>query len=589
MIPFTNPFRYVPHPLVRKAAREVMERLDRQIAEGKLPYEVARGFREGKMLGVLICHPKEEEQSSDVRILSAFSGSVGGTSIVEGFVPPIFDLTEDNGHYRRHEAEISAINKEVEDIIRNVLDPLSASLKEACEAKDKDMLRLRELKKSASGIAESQFANGEIKRAKDRWKSSIGELEGKINGIKERISELKKLRAGKSDELQKWIFSQYIVHNASGEKASILEVFQRQGIMPPGGTGDCAAPKLLNYAYLNGLQPVAMGEFWYGKSPSTAVRTHGHFYPSCTSKCGPLLGFMMKGLSADVLQGPPSAYADTPYPGVGMSLTYIQHLNQHSLIHTSATSDIVHSYYTFNADVKIIYEDEDILVAVKPSGIPSVPGLDGRQSLQELLMETRDGQEKSIRSVHRLDMDTSGVILFAKNAEAEVDLKRQFEEHSVKKTYMARLSPADTHSFSSDVPILNPGDKGKIELPLNPDYDESPRQKVDQVQGKTALTEYEVVSTNEDGTTDILFYPHTGRTHQLRVHSAHLSGLGRPILGDLLYGGCGSVWSESGESRPSMNPNEPTGYHRLYLHARSITFRHPSTGETLTFSVPLPF
>ena len=230
MIPFTDPFRYVPHPLVRKAAREVVERLDRQIAEGELPSEVAKGFREGKMLGVLICHPKEEEHSSDVRILYAFSGSVGGTSNVEGFVPPIFDLTEDNGYYRRHEAEISAINKEVDYIIKTVLNPLSASLKESCEARDKEILRLRELKKAASGSAESQFANGEIKRAKERWKSSIEELEGKINEIRQRISELKKLRATKSDELQKWIFSQYIVHNASGEKASILEVFRNRGI-----------------------------------------------------------------------------------------------------------------------------------------------------------------------------------------------------------------------------------------------------------------------------------------------------------------------------------------------------------------------
>ena len=198
---------------------------------------------------------------------------------MEGFVPPIFDLTEDTGYYRRHEAEISAINKEVESIVRKVFNPLSESLKESCETRDEEILRLKELKKSASGIAESQFANGEIKRAKDRWKSTIGELEEKINEVRQRISELKKLRATKSDELQKWIFSQYIVHNASGEKASILEIFQRQGIIPPGGTGDCAAPKLLNYAYLNGLQPVAMGEFWYGKSPETAVRTHGHFYP----------------------------------------------------------------------------------------------------------------------------------------------------------------------------------------------------------------------------------------------------------------------------------------------------------------------
>lgn len=536
MIPFTDPFRYVPHPLVRKAAREVVERLDRQIAEGELPSEVAKGFREGKMLGVLICED---------RTLAAFSGSVGGTSIVEGFVPPIFDLTEDKGYYRIHEAEITEINRTIEELINNWLEPAISALQESETCRDKEIEELRQLKKKASGIAESQFANGQIKRAKDRWKTVISEKESKIQDIRSKVAALKKQRAAMSDRLQRWIFSQYIVHNASGEKASILEIFQSQGIIPPGGTGDCAAPKLLEHAFRNGLKPVAMGEFWYGRSPATAVRTHGHFYPSCTSKCGPLLGFMMRGLFTNSL----------------------------------------------NAEVggDVIYEDEDILVAVKPSGMPSVPGLDGRQSLQEWLMETRGSQVEGIRAVHRLDMDTSGVIVFAKNTEAESDLKRQFEEHTVRKTYLARLSPADAHSLEGCCPRLMAGDKGCIELPLGPDYDERPRQKVDNVQGKAALTEYEVVSVRMDGCIDILFYPHTGRTHQLRVHSAHLSGLGRPILGDLLYGGCGSVWSESGESRPSMDPNEPTGYRRLHLHAHSITFRHPSTGETLTFSVPLPF
>ena len=318
MIPFTNPFRYVPHPLVRKAAREVVERLDRQIAEGVLPSEVAKGFREGKMLGVLICED---------RTLAAFSGSVGGTSIVEGFVPPIFDLTEDKGYYRIHEAEITEINRTIEELISNWLEPAISALQESETCRDKEIEELRQLKKKASGIAESQFANGQIKRAKDRWKNVISEKESKIQEVRNRVAALKKQRAAMSDRLQRWIFSQYIVHNASGEKASILEIFQSQGIIPPGGTGDCAAPKLLEHAFRNGLKPVAMGEFWYGRSPGTAVRTHGHFYPSCTSKCGPLLGFMMRGLFTNSL----------------------------------------------NAEVggDVIYEDEDILVAVKPSGMPS--------------------------------------------------------------------------------------------------------------------------------------------------------------------------------------------------------------------------
>lgn len=571
-MPFTDPFRYSPHPLVRKAAREVVERLDRMIAEGRLPEAVAKGFADGKMLGVLICRSaachSEEEQSSDMRILYAFSGSVGGTSTVEGFVPPISDLTEDGGYYRTREAEITAVNKEIERIGSVELGPLKDSLQEALEARDRELEELRELKRQASGIAESQYANGEIKRAKDRWKTAISDIEIRIQEIRDRIAGLKKLRAAMSDQLQKWIFSQYIVHNAYGESASILEVFQNQGLMPPGGTGDCAAPKLLNHAYLNGLKPVAMGEFWYGESPATAVRTHGHFYPSCTSKCGPLLGFMMKGLCVESTEGtfpPPGrgclngrAKARGDFAASGLS----------QQVAVKAGVPGVHPHIDRHpSEPPIIYEDEDIIVAEKPSGMPSVPGMDGRQSLQEWISENRCPAV----AVHRLDMDTSGIIVLAKNAEAESSLKKQFEEHTVRKTYRARLSPADKSGYAAQIPELKAGDKGRIELPLGPDYDERPRQKVDTAQGKPSVTEYEVTGVNEDGTTDIVFKPLTGRTHQLRIHSAHLSGLGRPILGDLLYGGCGSIWTGTGSCT------------RLQLHASSITFRHPSTGEILTF------
>lgn len=535
---FTDPFRYAPHPLVRKAAGEVIKRLDRMIAEGELPDDIARDFTDGKMLGVLICH-SEEGQGTDVRTLYAFSGSVGGTSTVDGFVPPVFDLTLDGGHYRTHEAEITEINKTMDALLIHELAPLTASLQESAEARDSELEELRKLKQKASGIAESQFANGQIKRAKDRWKKAISEKESEVQEIKDRVSEMKKLRAQKSDKLQRWIFSQYIVHNASGETSSILEVFQDQDLMPPGGTGDCAAPKLLNHAFANGFKPVAMGEFWYGKSPDTAVRTHGHFYPSCTSKCGPLLRFMLKGtdISTDSCPG--------------------------------------------NERTDIIYEDEAVIVASKPSGMPSVPGLDGRLSLQERL---QDMSGSKVIPVHRLDMDTSGIIVFAKNTEAEVELKRQFEEHSIRKTYMARLSPADTHRFAGGVAKLKTGDKGSIGIALSADYDERPRQKADRTQGKEAMTEYEVVSVNEDGTADILFHPITGRTHQLRVHSAHILGLGRPILGDRLYGGCGNAWNAPCADSPLMMPPREEMPERLYLHAYSIAFKHPTTGCPLNFS-----
>lgn len=513
-IPFTDPFRYIPHPLVREAAEAVIREIDGS-------EELSSMFAEGKMMGVLIA----KDRKGNLLTLKGFSGAVGGKASIEGFVPPIFDLTCPGGYYREKEAEISGINSQTASIIKDILTPAAASLKALQECRDGELAYLREKKKEAATISESQFANGEIKRAKDRWKGIISEKETELQAIQERVNFLKKLRAQMSDQLQRWIFEQYIVHNAEGEKSSILDIFINQGLMPPGGTGDCAAPKLLNHAFVNGLKPVAMGEFWYGRSPDTAVRTHGHFYPSCTSKCGPLLSYMLKGLTAC-------------------------------------------STYDMAGEAGIVYEDEAVIAANKPSGMPSVPGLDGRESLQEWL------QNKlgiSLFPVHRLDMDTSGIILFAKTCDAEVNLKKQFEEHTVRKTYIARLSPADTHRFAS-APILRPGDKGTVELPLSPDYDERPRQKVDKAQGKPSLTEYEVMSVSEDGTTDIIFHPHTGRTHQLRVHSAHLLGLGRPILGDLLYGG----YSASLKDLRAAN---------LCLHALRITFRHPSSGEEITLQV----
>lgn len=543
--PFTDPFRYVPHPLVRKAAREVVEKLDMMISEGKVSEDVAKGFSDGKMLGILVC---------EEGYLAAFSGSVGGQSMVDGFVPPIFDLTGHDGYYRKHEAEISSVNEQIRALTASELDLSKEQLTRLIKKRDEDIASLRALKHDT--IAESQFRNAEIKRAKDRWKVEISGQESKIKAIADKISILKKDRARKSDELQRWIFGQYIVCNAEGSKASILEIFNKKGLMPPGGTGDCAAPKLLNHAFLHGMKPIAMGEFWYGKSPATAVRTHGHFYPSCTSKCGPLLSFMLRG--TDVIGWghmertcPPRLWGACRTTGGG----------PWNVPHPMTADHI--------PTPKVIYEDDAIIAAGKPSGMPSVPGLDGRVSLQELLQKDL---QTTVISVHRLDMDTSGIIVFAKNHQAEACLKKQFEDHTVRKTYLARLCPPDSHRFCHEAPHLKPGDKGKIELPLSPDYDERPRQKADLTQGKTASTEYEVLTVNGDGTTDILFHPHTGRTHQLRVHSAHILGLGRPILGDLLYGGCGSIWTEDQE------------YSRLHLHAHSITFRHPSTDSPLTLT-----
>ena len=414
---FTYPFRYAPSPETVEAAKALAARIDASPRLRSI-------FSEGKMLGVLL---------TDRGVLNAFSGLAGGLSVLEDFVPPIFDYGVPDGYFRRREAEISAM---------------------------------------PDGIAKGR----------------------------------------ESARLQDWLFSRYEVLNARGEQLSVKRIFARRGLVPPGGTGDCAAPKLLQYAYLHGMKPLAMGEFWYGASHSSEVREHGHFYPACFGKCGPLLSFMMEGL--DVEPNP----LDSEYEG---------------------------------REPAVLHADSSIIVVDKPAGMLSVPGRNGISSLLDWLAE-RYGE---VHSCHRLDMDTSGIMVYARNIPCKAALEAQFAGREVSKTYRARLS-AGSSPFRRSA-------SGTIALPLSPDYYDRPRQIVDKSSGKPAISEYKVLEMLPDGEIDILFHPLTGRTHQLRVHAAHPSGLGRPIKGDLLYGG------------------SPAS--RLYLHAESLSFRHPASGVKLTF------
>lgn len=420
---FTYPFRYTPAPEVARASRELIARIGSDPALDAL-------FREGKMLGVLVCAETT---------LYGFSGLVGGRASVEGFVPPVFDYTCPDGYFRRREAEISALS------------------------------------------ADGNCAPGES--------------------------------AEMSRQLQAWLFEQYRVKNALGEEKSIGEIFALRGLVPPGGTGECAAPKMLDYAYRQGFTPLAMGEFWYGKSPASKVREQGRFYPSCTGKCGPLLTWMMQGLEVEANP------LDSPF-----------------------LSDIP----------RVIYSDEDIIVAVKPSGMLSVPGKTQAPCLLDWL---REKFGPSVESCHRLDQDTSGVMVYARNMESKVDIEAQFAARSTRKTYRARLC-ASERPFGHAM-------RGTIALPLMPDYYDRPCQMVDNEDGKPAVTKYEVLEIFPNGEIDIRFYPQTGRTHQLRVHAAHPQGLGRPIKGDHLYGS-----ADGG---------------RLFLQAESLEFNHPESGERMCF------
>ena len=621
-VQFTDPFRYTPHPSVKEAARRVIKRIDSDPT-------LASAFSEGKMLGVLVCRSHNTETShtnviarreakrQSLYYIAAFSGNVGGQSQIEGFVPPIFDLTDPDGEFKRREAEITELNHKIEDLLdsdrllcleRELSDAVHGSKSELTSMKEGmavSKARREQVRKSCTDpevlqelIKESQYEKAEYRRLKKVLDEFVDRVKRRVEQFHNDIESLKKQRASMSESLQDWIFRQYIVHKSSGESASIAEIFAHKGLVPPGGTGECAAPKLLEYAYRNGLEPLAMGEFWYGRSPEAAVRTHGHFYPSCTSKCGPLLGYMLRGISS-LSSGHTAEGQNEP----------------------ARRNEPVASQNEPETPI-IIYEDDAVIVVEKPSGMPSVPGLDGRQSLLEWLssplsntqsissspskqniavMSSEQSASRHPHAVHRLDMDTSGIMVFAKTHEAAVNLRGQFEHHTIRKTYIARVSapevgqttkqehpPIAQSQESFRYPTAQTGNTGTIDLPLSPDYDERPRQKVDFKQGKDAYTEYEVIKENPDGTADLLLYPHTGRTHQLRVHCAHTLGLGRPILGDLLYGAhsiydskSNITWQSGKQQGGFTEPHHPT---RLHLHALSITFIHPLTAEPLTFT-----
>lgn len=338
-------------------------------------------------------------------------------------------------------------------------------------------------------------------------------IEGFVPPIYDSSTLRNAVSADDSRALQEDLFNHYIVMNARGETASILDIFAQRGLVPPGGTGECAAPKLLNYAFRHGYTPLAMGEFWYGDAPKSGeVRQTGRFYPACTGKCGPLLGWMMQGL--DVEDNPLETKVDA-------------------------------------GSIRIIHCDEAIIAASKPSGMLCVPGLTGERSLQEILEDTYG----KLYSCHRLDMDTSGVIVFARTPEAQANIQQQFEHRETSKTYIAELCPG-TRPWRGKK-------EGTIALPLSADYYDRPRQMVDREHGKQAITRYELLQIFPDGSVEVRFTPLTGRTHQLRVHAASPLGLGRPIKGDRLYGA------------PDGGP--------LRLHAESLTIKHPTTGELVTF------
>ena len=516
---FTFPFYYEPHPLSVLAAAHLRSYLSTR-------KDWSEELQQGKMMGVLVA-----EKNDEIGYFAAFSGNLAHGNNHEYFVPAVYDLLSLDGFFPLEEAQISEINAKIRKEENSAhRQELKVKLSEVIDKSKAEIDAYRELMQlskvnrdkcrqggadASSLIAESQFQKAELKRIRTRWQQIIDDIKTKFAESDKKIADWKTERKQRSQALQQRIFRNFVMLNARGESRDLCEIFAptSQGI-PPAGAGECAAPKLLQYAYVQGYKPLAMAEFWVGQSPKDEIRHDGHFYPSCKAKCEPILNWMLQGLDVE------------PNP--------LENRSQH-------------------ADIEVLYDDEWIVAVNKPEGMLSVPGKLSVGSLQEYVQQRYP--QCDIQVVHRLDMATSGVLLFAKTKDAHKALQALFESRQVKKQYVAILDG------------IVETQRGIIDLPLILNPDDRPRQIVNYTQGKQAITHYEIVEQKE-GKTRINFYPITGRTHQLRVHASHPNGLNAPIAGDTLYG---------------------THASRLHLHAQSVEFIHPITHKEIKITTPCPF
>ena len=517
---FTWPFHYEPHVLSRLAAQEVQDYL---LLHPEWSDEISRG----KMFGVLVV----EDVDGSLGFVAAFSGNLAGRNNHDFFVPPVYDMLQPGDFFRCGEAEISAINREIETLCNSAEYRDAKRAYESAEAeamaelsrfkaviKGRKLLRDRrrsEGEDSNTLVLESQRDNAAMQRLKRQLKVNVEVCRERFETLNARVFELKELRQKQSAALQLELFEQFGMLNARGEVRTLCDLFAStpQGV-PPAGAGECAAPKMLQYAYLNNLKPVAMAEFWQGASPRGEVRHHGSFYPACNSKCKPILMHMMEGLAVE------------PNPLVMIA----------------------------PRDPEVLWEDEVVVVINKPCGMLSVEGKSGVRSVEQWAKE-RYPQATGPIIVHRLDQSTSGILILAKDKDTHKALQEQFIKQTIKKQYTALLDGVVA------------SESGRIDLAMRLDYDNRPRQMI-AADGKRAITEYKVIGI-ENGRTRISFYPITGRTHQLRLHAAHHQGLNAPIVGDNIYGrACGTAMD---------------GDDRLCLHASMLEFSHPVTGETLHF------
>ena len=539
-IKFTFPFYYTPHSLAKIAAKELQEYLEKQTDFkhnfGLKPQENETSI--GKMFGVLVV----KDKNGKLGYLAAFSGKLADNSLPKKFVPPVFNMRTEGSFFLKGETEIENINTQLQ-LLKNDANylVLQVALKKLQEEIDKD-LKLQKKKLKANKIArkirkkeasttlndlefkilnqklEQESYNDQffLKELQEYYQIKLDKINSKLNVFESQILSLKKERKQKSNYLQQTLFSKYCFLNQKKESKSLFVIFDNPKIKPPAGSGECAAPKLLHYAFANDLKPLTMAEFWWGISPNAAVRKHLNFYPACQSRCKPILAHMLKGLPMD-------------------DNVLLENLSE-------------------KQELPIIYEDDVLIVVNKPAEFLSVPGKEIKDAVYTRI-KAKYPLATGPLIVHRLDMSTSGILLLTKTKEANIFLQSQFIKRTIKKRYIALLDGT------------LPTKKGTIKLPLRVDLDDRPKQLVDFKYGKSAKTNWEFIN-EKNGKTRVYFYPITGRTHQLRVHSAHKYGLNCAILGDDLYG---------------------KKANRLHLHAEFIEFVHPSTNKTMSFSVEADF
>ena len=590
---FTYPFCYDVDPLAEAASLE----LQRYIADADL-MSTEKGC--GKMFGVLVVEYEDEEGALQRGFLAAYSGLLGGRNDWPYFVPPVFDAQQPDGHFKRTEREISAINREIAAIehdpeylqsveqheqtkkrLQAEVDAFKAEVdaaKARRDARRKSGESLSE-EEQAEMIRESQFMKAELRRRRKAMEQANSTLHIPHSTF---LKSLQRKRKQMSDELQRWLFAAYRMLNAKGEERDLIDIFREYThAMPPAGAGDCCAPKLLQYAYLHRLRPVCMAEFWWGESPASEIRHHLHYYPACRSKCLPILTHMLKGL--DVAPNPLAQKRHTAEPRVLYADEYIMVVDKPAgMLSVPGKAESVRSEFSDSANISVEEYFANLQLPTN-SQFTTEQFTIGEADNSKLKIQN----SKFLKAAHRLDMDTSGLLVLARTEQAYVELQRQFASRETVKRYEAVLSGVPTQNSKLKTQNSSTQPSGCLEaisLPLIADINDRPRQRVDMEHGKPALTLYNIVEVRAvDANTAVAYttkkvdkrrtlvhlYPKTGRTHQLRVHCAHPLGLACPILGDPLYG------IERAD--------------RMYLHAAELTFRHPVTGETMHFLSPSGF